>query len=127
MDNQSQQPVQPQLVYPVNMTDHDLLIRLDQKVTQLSLDVGKTNDGLTSRLGIVENRIIFYDQLLVEYPPKTNREMVLAHDKWIGDFKLTWKIILSITIALSSIITFTLMAVGQALHIVGFFGGIPVK
>ena len=69
MDISQPQP-QAMPVYPVNMTDHDLLIRLDQNVTQLQRSVDKTNDGLTARLAIIEAKLVGYDQILIEYDPK---------------------------------------------------------
>lgn len=120
MDNQS--PPQQTAIYPVNLTDHDLLIRVDQKLTTLSDSVSKTNDGLTERLRVVENRIIYYDQVLAEFPPAKGLEQLNANSKWISDFKLTWRLIIGMVVAGSSLITFTLMALGNIFHIIGFFG-----
>lgn len=111
-----------QPTYPVSMTDHDLLIRLDQKMNQLSEDMKGMKDGLSSRVAILESKAIAYDQLLVEYPPAKNVEQLRTNTKWIDDFKLTWRIILGMSIGVSSVITFILMALGQVFHIVGFFG-----
>lgn len=87
MDSQTnpQTPTLP--VYPMNMTDHDLLIRLDQKMTQLSLEVNKTNDGLTGRLMVLESKIVEYDQLLAEYPAKKLTEMLYADHQAITEAK----------------------------------------
>lgn len=111
---------QPALVYPVNMTDHDLLIRVDQKLSQLSLDVGKTNDGLTSRIGTLEGKISIYDRTLAEYPPGKLTPMLLAHDKWINDFQITWKTRLALATGMGSLITFILTALLAIFHIVNF-------
>lgn len=112
MDNQNVLPT----------PDHDLLIRVDTKLTQLSLDVKDVKDGLTGRVSVLETKTIAYDQILAEYPPKRNVDMLYAHEKWINDFKLTWKLVISMSIAISSVITFILMALGQTLNIIGFFG-----
>lgn len=118
---QNPQP-QQQAIYPVNLTDHDLLIRVDQKLTILSESVAKTNDGLTERLGKVEAKIVYYDQILAEFPPAKGTEQVNANTKWISDFKLTWKLIIAMVVTGSSVITFLLMALGNIFHIIGFFG-----
>jgi|GEM_PF-4163650 hypothetical protein len=106
--------------YPVNMTDHDLLIRVDQKLSQLSLDVVKATDGLVSRVSVLEAKAIGYDKTLAEYPPSKLVQMLMTHEKWISEFKITWKQTISLAIGLGSFITFILTAILGIFHIIVF-------
>lgn len=106
--------------YPVNMSDHDLLIRVDQKLTQLSVDVVKATDGLTQRVAVLEAKASGYDQTLAEYPPTKLVNMLMTHEKWINDFKITWKTTLAVSIGMGSLITFILTAVLGVLKIITF-------
>lgn len=96
----------PQDTKPVNMTDHDLLIRVDTVVQRLALDVAKTNDGLTSRIAALEAAKIGYDQIVAEYPPSKAFERIAANERWINEFKLTWKIMLAISGGIGALVSF---------------------
>lgn len=100
--------------------DHDLLIRVDTKLTQLSLDVKDVKDGLTSRVSVLEAKTTSYDQILAEYPPQKNVTLLMAHEKWINDFKLTWKLLVALSVGLSSLITFILVTILNFLNIIHF-------
>lgn len=102
-------------------SDHDLLIRLDTKLLDVSRDVREVKDNTQSAISALQQKVIGYDQIFIEYPPKRINEMTLAHEKWISDFKLTYRLIIGMAIGISSIITFILTSLGYVLNLLGFF------
>lgn len=75
------------------MNDHDLLIRVDAKVDQLSIDIRDVKDGVNSRICALEDKVIGYDKLINEISPLTMYTMLNKHDKFIHDFNLTKKLL----------------------------------
>lgn len=84
--------------------DRDLLIRLDSKVDQLSLDIKEVKDGVNTRVTALEAKTVGYDKLINEIDPLKLAAMVQGHDKFIHDFNLTKKLILAIVGAIGGVI-----------------------
>lgn len=81
---------------PVNMSDHDLLIRVDAKVDNLALDVKDLKDGFSARLVTVENKITQYDKILAEYSPEPIVKQLHENTQWIRDFKTTNRVVIGL-------------------------------
>jgi hypothetical protein len=101
------------------LEDHDLLIRVDTKVDQLSLDIKEIKDGTAQRLAVLESRVEAIEKLHNEVNPTETLKRFETVEKWVNNFQLTWKFILLIVIAVSSIITFILTTLGQLLNLFG--------
>ncbi len=98
MDNQ---------LYPPN--DHDLLIVVSTKLTQLSLDIKSLNDNLSAKVTAIEAKTVLYDQYFAEFPLKDINTQLQKNSKWINDFRLTWKIVLALVLGTGSFVTWALV------------------
>ena len=78
------------------MNDHDLLIRLDAKVDQLSLDIKSLGEGVSIRIAKIEQRLDIVDKILSETDPTALVKLFNEDHEWIKGFKITWKIILGL-------------------------------
>lgn len=87
-----------------NASDHDLLIRLDTKVDQLTKDVKSMGDGVTLRVSNIEMRINDLEKLRDEIQPETLAVVVRDNAEWIKGFKNTWKLLLAVFSTISLIV-----------------------
>lgn len=85
----------------INTTDHDLLIRLDTKMNQLSIDFKNLADGTTIRIANHEIRIAAIEQK-------------------VHDYSLTWKLMIAMATGIGSLITFILAGILSSLKIINF-------
>jgi hypothetical protein len=82
----------------VPVTDHDLLIRVDEKLSQLSVDVKELKDNTQNRLGIAEGRIIALEKAF---------ELLKGRSSGISSF---WSVFIQIaTLVLTSATMLTLI------------------
>lgn len=95
----------------LNLKDHDLLIRVDQKVDNLIDSMDKLSDGMTKELADHELRINAIEKVHEELNPTEIAKTVQKNSQWINDFKITWKVLLFISSAISSIIGFILAVI----------------
>lgn len=111
--------------------DHDILITLVEtvknnhaalldKIAGVKEDVSEIKEGVNLKLADHEVRIKALEKLRDEVQPETTLEIIKRNDKWINEFKITWKTVLVITAAASAIITFILTTL---IHINNLFGG----
>jgi len=88
--------------------DHDLLIRLEAKLDQVSIDVKDLKDGTTQRIAILEARMDELEAVNTEIKPKDMAETLRQHDKWISEQKLNIRWSLSIASAIGGLVGFIL-------------------
>lgn len=98
----------------IRRSDHDTLIRLESKVDTLVTDVKELKDGTTAKLIQLETRISALEKIGEQYNPRDLVPKILANDQWIHDYKLTYKIIISVAVIVSSIVGFLMAIVSQA-------------
>ena len=70
--------------------------------------VSRIEDKMDRRIDGVEKRISVMEDVGIKFDPTILVPKIYAAEQWIHDFRLTWKVILGGTIALSSVITFVL-------------------
>ncbi len=109
-------PREPKL----NLKDHDLLIRLDQKVDNLIISMDKLNDGTTQQLAQHDLRINALEKLHEELNPKEIATQVKDNTDFIKSFKITWRLMIFTTSIISAVISFILALVTIALRIFQF-------
>lgn len=111
--------------------DHDILITLVEtvknnhtalldKIAGVKEDVSDIKETVNLRIADHELRIKALEKLRDEVQPQSVLEIVKKNDKWINDFKITWKTVLVITAGASAVITFLLTTL---IHINNLFGG----
>lgn len=111
--------------------DHDILITLVEtvknnqtalldKIAGVKEDVSEIKEGVNLRIADHEARIKSLEKLRDEVQPETTLQIVKRNDKWINDFRITWKTILLITAVASAIITFILTTF---INVNSLFGG----
>lgn len=118
----------------LTMTDHDILITLvetvknnhtnvmekiegvknDVRITR-ETDLKEIKDGTQVRLAEHDVRIRTLEKLANDYKPEPLAGMIKAHEQWIHDFRLTWKFVLGVSIAISTIIGFVLGTVSDVI------------
>src|SRR3990167_11010788 len=74
--------------------DRDLLIRLETKLDQLTRDVKDLKDGTSIHIAHLEQRMDAMETIRDQYDPKTFVPMILSHEQWIHDYKLTKRLFL---------------------------------
>lgn len=112
------------------MPDHDILITLVEtvknnhmalldKISGVKADVGEIKDNVNVQIANHEMRI----KAIEEVHNKINAEAELKKlnevYQWMHDFRITWKFILGVSIAVSSIVSFFL---GTILDVFKLFG-----
>lgn len=78
------------------LNDHDLLIELNVKLSQLSLDLKYLGDGTTIRIVKVEQRQDIVDKVILESKPEESIKMLHRHEDWIKEFQRTWKFVVAL-------------------------------
>ncbi len=91
--------------------DHDLLIRLESKVDDISVDIRELNDGTKATLALHEKRISDIEKTILESDPKVNIKKLDEVYNWMHDTRLSLKFLVASIVAISSIITFLLKVV----------------
>lgn len=110
--------------------DHDILITLVEsvknnhttvmdKIGDVKADVAELKDVVNLRIVDHEIRIKALEKLRDEVQPETVLEIIRRNDKWINDFKLTWKVTLGIASTIAAIIGFILATVVEIFKIFG--------
>ena len=77
------------------MSDHDLLIRVDAKVDQLSLDIREVKDGTTIEIANHEHRLLAIERVHDETNPKKAIEELAVVKQWQHDFNFKWRFIIA--------------------------------
>lgn len=115
----------------INQTpDHDILITLVEtvknnhitvmdKIGDVKADVAELKDVVNLRIVDHEIRIKALEKLRDEVQPETVLEIIRRNDKWINDFKLTWKVTLGIASTIAAIIGFILATAVEIFKIFG--------
>ena len=70
--------------------------------------VTRVEDKLDNRLNSLEKRIATMENIGIKFDPTILVPKILSAESWIHDFRLTWKVVLSITVVISSLVTFLL-------------------
>lgn len=123
---------------PMQQSDHDVLITLVETVknqhTALlgkiedvrnnvrqirDVELRELKDGIHVKVADHEARIRTIEAEHERVNPEKAVELLQIHDKWITEFKITWKTILVIVGAGSSAVTFILSFVIQLSKILG--------
>lgn len=94
-----------------NMSDHDLLIRLDTRFDELTNQIKLNNDGIISKITDHEGRLRSMETVRDDFDPEKMKEIILANNQWIHDFRLTWKTILGIGVAVGSAVGATVSSI----------------
>ena len=102
------------------LSDHDLIVRLDTKMDQLSVDVKDLKDGTSATLSQHESRIAAIERVHDEVNPLQALKQIREVAEEQHDFKIVWKFIIALAIGLSSAITLILSSIFQILHIFSF-------
>lgn len=87
-----------------NASDHDLLIRLDTKVDQLTKDVKLMSDGISTKIASIDIRVNAIEKLIDETQPLEVIKQIKDNTEWISGFKLTWKLLLAVFSTVSLIL-----------------------
>lgn len=112
-------------------TDHDILITLVEtvknnhvamldKISQLKQDIGEIKDNVNLQITNHELRIKALEGAHNKINPEVELKKLNEVYQWMHDFRITWKFILGVTIAVSSIISFLL---GTILDVFKLLGG----
>lgn len=113
------------------MPDHDILITLVEtvknnhvamldKIAQLKQDVSEIKDNVNLQITNHELRIKALEEVHNKVNPEVELKKLNDVYQWSHDFRITWKFILGVAIAVSSIISFFL---GTILDVFQLFGG----
>ena len=89
------------------------------KIGDVKADVAELKDVVNLRIVDHEIRIKALEKLRDEVQPETVLEIIRRNDKWINDFKLTWKVTLGIASTIAAIIGFILATVVEIFKIFG--------
>lgn len=108
----------PLTLETIRRQDHDTLIRLDGKVDNLTTEVKKMSDGTATTLAGHESRLQVLEKISNEVDIPRRIKQIEENSSWIHDFKITWKTILLIVSAGSSLVTFIL---GTMAYLAGIF------
>lgn len=113
-----------------DLTDHDILITLVEstknnhatlldKMSDVKADVMDLKSMVNLKIADHEIRIKELEKLRDELQPHTLVEILRKNDKWINDFKLTWKVTLGIASGIATVIGFILATVAQVFKLFG--------
>lgn len=101
--------------------DHDLLIELKSDfknfVRQYTVDIKDIKDGTANKLADLDLRLKLMEKLAVEYPPAQIIPIVRNNEKWISNFKLTWKLIIGIVTTVGALVGFIVNLIANNLHL----------
>ncbi len=89
---------------PMLSTDHDILIRLVEKVDALKDDIKDIRDGTSKRLEVVEAKVESHDKMLQTYDPTVLVPQFQVVAQQFHDFTVRYKLILTILGILSPIV-----------------------
>ena len=97
--------------------DRDLLIRLETKLDQLTRDVKDLKDGTSIHIANLEQRVDTMETIRDQYDPKTFVPMILSHEQWIHDYKLTQRLFLIAAGAAGGVLAFIINFIIKACSI----------
>ena len=100
-------------------SDHDLLIRLDTKLEQLSEDIKEMKNTQAHRIESTEKRITNLEDIIQNMNPEQIKKTVDENAVWIHDFKLTWKTTMAIASTIGAVVGFALSVLTQIAEIFG--------
>ena len=100
-------------------SDHDTLITLVEtnkqqfgiiidKIDNVKSDIANLKDGWTKEVAALNVRLEAIESLHNELQPRKLAAQVLANSEWINTFKISYKALIGVIVAASSIITFLL-------------------
>lgn len=113
-----------------DLTDHDILITLVEstknnhttvmdKISDVKADVIDLKNAINLKIADHEIRIKELEKLRDELQPHSLVETLKKNDKWINDFKLTWKVTIGIASGIATVIGFLLATIAQVLQLFG--------
>ena len=92
----------------VRQEDHDMLIVLGKTVElgfkSIKDDLIELKDGLYARVANLEERMIKAERIRDQVNPLETVKLVHAHERWINDFKTSWKNLLAAVTSIQVII-----------------------
>lgn len=82
---------------PTLMSDHDLIIRIDTKLSDLISDVGELKDVTSERITKLDMRVRALEKLSDESEPQKNIEKINLLYQWMIESKVSvrWMIIIA--------------------------------
>lgn len=98
--------------------DHDLLIRLEAKLDQVSIDVKDLKDGTTHRISLLESRMDKMEAINTEVKPKEMAEMIQIHDRWIGEQKINIRWTMAIASSIGGLVGFLLSQLSNIINLI---------
>lgn len=112
------------------MPDHDILITLVEtvknnhmalldKISGVKADVAEIKDNVNVQIANHEVRIKAIEDVHNKISPDVELKKLNEVYQWMHDFRITWKFILGVSIAVSSIVSFFL---GTILDVFKLFG-----
>lgn len=111
--------------------DHDILITLVEtvknnhaalldKISGVKADVGEIKDNVNVQIANHELRIKSIENIHNRVNPEVELKKLNEVYQWSHDFRITWKFILGVSLAVSSVVSFFL---GTILDVFKLFGG----
>src|SRR3990167_6761786 len=92
----------------VRQEDHDMLIGLGKTVElgfkSIKDDLIELKYGLYARVANLEERMTKTERIRDQVNPLETVKLVHAHEKWINDFKTSWKTLLTVATSIQVII-----------------------
>ena len=90
------------------LRDHDLLVGLNGKVDRVSEDIKEIKNNSAVTFDNHERRIRSLEDTTKIYDPVSIYRMVKEHDRWIEDFKTSWRTALLLSSLLGGVVGFIL-------------------
>ena len=84
--------------------DHDLLIRVDEKLDALTLVTNKIQDGTSTRLDKVEAKVLALEQCHEQNDPQKIAKIAYDGLAWRRQFDVIWKVTLGLVGLISLIL-----------------------
>ena len=112
------------------MPDHDILITLVEtvknnhvalldKISGVKADVGEIKDNVNIQIANHELRIKVIEELHNKIKAESELKKLNEVYQWSHDFRITWKFILGVSLAVSSIISFFLGTILDVFKLIG--------
>ncbi len=111
-----------------NNQDHDILINLVntvksnhdhllEKMAEVGGDVAEIKDGTAAQISNHESRIRIMEDIIKVYEPKPLVQMLMSHERWISEFKLTWRNASVVLVAFGGIVGFLFARIQDIVNI----------
>lgn len=113
-----------------NKTDHDILITLVEnvknnhttildKIDGVKNDVSEIKENVSMKIADHEIRIRSLEKLRDEIKPESMVEILLKNEKWISEYKITWKLMLTVASIIAGVVGFLLSTLADYLKLFG--------